>query len=92
MKEVKVCDDDWNGSGKEEFDFVNHSTTDTAHITQYGTATWPFQEAAPIVVNPKTASGPGKTTCHLADLADNTYQYYVDICPTAGAPKNVTIP
>jgi hypothetical protein len=89
-KNIKVCDD-WHGNAQEDFNFVNHSDQD-ANVSALANQTWPFVQSSPIFV-PKKANGqPGSTACQLKNLSNNTYPYTVDICPTGGAPKTVTIP
>lgn len=89
-KNIKVCDD-WHGAAQESFNFVNH-TDQVANITQIANQTWPFSQASPIQVPAKANGNPGSTATTLLNLANNTYTYNVDICPTGGAAKTVTIP
>ncbi len=91
MQKVKVCDDNWHGNKKEEFQFENFDSAQ-ATVSRLGHDTWPFQEGPPIYVPGKGPAGPGTKICHLADLPNDTYHYYVDICKTEGESKNVTIP
>jgi hypothetical protein len=91
MKDVKVCGP-WHGKPKEEFRFVNDDPDQAATISKYADNEWPFVEGPDIVVPKKGPGGPGTKVCHLKDLPDHKYWYWVDICPTEGAPQNVTIP
>jgi hypothetical protein len=91
MPNIKVCDD-WHGTVKENFNFTNHADQ-VANVSSISGQTWPFVQSSPIQVPAKTNSGPGSTACQIADgLPNKTYSYYVDVCPTGGAPKTVTIP
>ena len=89
-REINVCKD-WNGSAKEDFEFVNHNV-DPVEVKQAAHSTWPFSLDPGFSVPGKTATGPGKKPCSLLDLADNTYPYDVDGCTTEGQSKTVTIP
>lgn len=87
---IKVCDD-WHGTTQENFNFTNHSNQ-TANITAISGQTWPFVQTS-IQVLPKANGQPGSTPCQIkSGLANGTYSYNVDICPTGGAAKTVTIP
>jgi hypothetical protein len=89
-KQVNVCSD-WNGNANEDFDFVNHNTSDVI-VDVAGNDTWPFSPASPVTVPAKGASGPGKVSMEILDLPDGTYTYNVEGCVTGGQAKTVTIP
>jgi len=89
-REINVCKD-WNGSAKEDFEFVNHNTG-PVQVNKAKGSTWPFSLPPGFSVPGKTASGPGKQPCSLLDLPDSPYPYDVDGCTTQGQSKTVTIP
>jgi hypothetical protein len=91
MANIKVCDD-WHGNVSQNFNFTNNSNL-VANISAISGQTWPFVQTSPIQVPAKGSGAPGSTSCQIAaGLANGTYSYNVDICPTGGAAKTVTIP
>lgn len=89
MEQV-ICGN-WHSNREKYVTFLNNSNQD-AHITKYKDNEFPFVGSENITVSKRGANGPGKQTVEIKNLPDNTYYYWVDICPTEGAPQNVTIP
>jgi hypothetical protein len=90
--EQTVCGN-WHSHHERTFTFLNPGDQD-AHITKYEKYEWPFtaDEKQGITVPKRGANGPGRKDCELKALPDGHYKYWVDTCPSEGAPQNVTIP